>query len=234
MQAKPTVVILGSSFAGLTTARFLRDRVKDAAEIVVIDRNPYLTFVPNIQMEVLAGHDPLESLLMETPQIHARDGNIFLNAEVTSIDPERREVKVVPSDRPGGALETVRYDYLVIALGNRLAYDKIEGFGEFGDTVSSGYYGNRLRRRLEGYRGGPIVIGSARFHQGLESKPDWLPVGEAACEGPPLELALGIANWLEEHELGGADKVTLFTPGEVIAEDAGQAIVDEFLQMEKK
>jgi sulfide:quinone oxidoreductase len=231
MQAKPTVVILGSSFAGLTTARFLRDRVKDAAEIVVIDRNPYLTFVPNIQMEVLAGHDPLESLLMETPQIHARDGNIFLNAEVTSIDPERREVKVVPSDRPGGALETVRYDYLVIALGNRLAYDKIEGFGEFGDTVSSGYYGNRLRRRLEGYRGGPIVIGSARFHQGLESKPDWLPVGEAACEGPPLELALGIANWLEEHELGGADKVTLFTPGEVIAEDAGQAIVDEFLQM---
>jgi sulfide:quinone oxidoreductase len=84
----------------------------------------------------------------------------------------------------------------VIALGNRLAYDQIAGFGEHGDTVSSGFYGNKLRRRLAAYRGGPIAIGSARFHQGLQDKPDWLPVGLAACEGPPLELGLAMAHWL--------------------------------------
>lgn len=37
---------------------------------------------------------------------------------------------------------------------------------------------------------GPVAIGSARFHQGLKDKPSWLPEAMAACEGPPLELAL--------------------------------------------
>jgi len=100
--------------------------------------------------------------------------------------------------------------------------------------VSSGYYGNKLRRRLADYKGGPIAIGSARFHQGLENKPDWLPVGLAACEGPPLELGLAMAHWLGEHHLGDAHRITLFTPAAMIAEDAGEPIVTPFLEMATK
>ncbi len=232
--SKPKVVVLGSSFAGLTTARFIREHAGDAVELIVIDRHPYLTFVPNIQMEVLADRDPLESMLLELPKIHAKDANRFLNAEVLGVDPDARCIEIVASDRPGSAPESIGYDYLVVALGSRLAYDQIEGFGEHGDTLSSGYYGNRLRRRLAGYRGGPIAIGSARFHQGLEGKPDWLPVGLAACEGPPLELGLAMAHWLKEHRLGDAHRITLFTPAAMIAEDAGEAIVTPFLEMAAK
>lgn len=230
-RARPRVVILGSSFAGLTTARFIRAQCGDAVDITVIDRNPYLIFVPNIPMEVFADHDPLVTMHMETVQFHDRDGNAFINASVTAIDPDAKRVVFTPADRAGSAPETIAYDYLVVALGNQLAYDRIEGFGEFGDTVSSGHYGNKLRRKLFGgaYKGGPIAIGSARFHQGLEHKPDWLPVAEAACEGPPLELALSMAHWLGEHSMGDAHKITLFTPGGTIAEDAGEEIVKEFL-----
>ena len=227
----PRVVVLGSSFAGLTTARFIRHEVREKIELVVVDRNPYLTFVPNVPMEVFADRDPLDTMLLSTPGIHGKDGNTFLNAEVLGIDPEARTVDLVPSDRAGSATETLSYDFLVIALGNRLAYDRIEGFGRYGDTVSSGSYGNRLRRHLASYRGGPIVIGSARFHQGLQGKPDWLPVGLAACEGPPLELGLSMAHWLQERGVGDAHKVTLFTPAELIAEDAGEPIVHAFLEM---
>ncbi|WP_407685358.1 NAD(P)/FAD-dependent oxidoreductase [Mycobacterium sp. HUMS_1102779] len=233
-QAKPRVLVLGSSFAGLTTARFIREHAGDAVELVVLDRNPYMTFVPNIQLEVFADHDPLESLLLDTPKIHGHDGNTFLNAEVIAIDPDAKSVHIVPSDRLGAATEALGYDYLVIALGNRLAYDQIEGFGEHGDTVSSGYYGNKLRRRLASYKGGPIAIGSARFHQGLQGKPDWMPVGVAACEGPPLELGLAMAHWLGEHHLGDAHRITLFTPASMIAEDAGEQIVTAFLEMAAK
>lgn len=230
-QAKPRVLVLGSSFAGLTTARFIREHAGDAVELVVVDRNPYMTFVPNIQLEVFAGRNPLESLLLDTPKIHGHDGNMFLNAEVIAVDPDARRVHIVPSDRLGSATEVLGYDYLVIALGNRQAYDRIEGFGEHGDTVSSGYYGNKLRRRLDSYKGGPIAIGSARFHQGLQGKPDWMPVGLAACEGPPLELGLTMAHWLGERHLGDAHRITLFTPGAMIAEDAGEPIVTPFLKM---
>ena len=224
------MVVLGSSFAGLTTARFLRAQCGDAVDLTVVDRNPYLIFVPNIPMEVFADHDPLVSMHMETVRFHDHDGNEFINAAVHAIDLDHKSVTVVPTDRAGSAAETLRYDYLVIALGNQLAYDRIDGFAEHGDTVSSGYYGNKLRRKLvHGYRGGPIAIGSARFHQGLEHKPDWLPVADAACEGPPLELGLSMAHWLQERHLGDAHKISLFTPGKVIAEDAGEAIVTEFL-----
>jgi sulfide:quinone oxidoreductase len=232
--SKPKVVVLGSSFTGLTTARFIRQYTGDAVDLVVVDRNPYLTFVPNISMEVFAGRDPLETMLLDTPKIHAGDGNVFLNAEIVEIDLDARRVRVIPSDRSGAASETVAYDYLVIALGNRLAYDLIDGFGEHGDTVSSAYYGNKLRRKLATYRGGPIVIGSARFHQGVQGKPDWLPVGVAACEGPPLELALSMEHWLAEHKKGDAKRVTLFTPGAMIAEDAGAPIVTSFLAIASK
>ncbi|HLH66265.1 MAG TPA: FAD-dependent oxidoreductase [Solirubrobacteraceae bacterium] len=227
----PRVVVLGSSFAGLTLSRLIRQHARDAVDLVVIDRNPYLTFVPNVQMEVLADRDPLESMLLDTAPIHARDGNTFLNAEVVSLEPDSRRVKIVPSDRPGSAPETVSYDFLVVALGARLAYDRIDGFGEHGDAVSSAFYGNRLRRRLRSYRGGPIAIGSARFHQGLKDKPEWLPVGLAACEGPPLELALALAHWLGQHGKGDASRITLFTPAAMIAEDAGEEIVRRFLEM---
>jgi sulfide:quinone oxidoreductase len=231
---KPRVVVLGSSFAGLTAARFIRQQAGSAIELVVVDRNPYLTFVPNIQMEVFADRDPLQSMLLDTPKIHAGDGNSFLNADVVAIDPDTKTIDIVASDRPGSATEVLAYDFLVIALGSRLAYDKIEGFGAYGDTVSSGYYGNKLRRRLAEYKGGPIAVGSARFHQGMKDKPDWLPVGLAACEGPPLELALSMATWLEEQHKGDAHRVTLFTPAELIAEDAGEPIVTPFLEMAAK
>jgi len=144
---------------------------------------------------------------------------------------DTQTVHLVPSDRPGSAVASQHYDYLVIALGNRLAYDQIEGFGEHGDTVSSCFYGNQLRRKLADYRGGPIAIGSARFHHGLQNQPDWIPMAEAACEGPVLELALSMAHWLGEHERGDARKVTFFTPGMLIADDAGEPIMTQFLKM---
>jgi sulfide:quinone oxidoreductase len=231
MTAKPKVLLLGSSFAGLTAARFIREHAGDRVDLTVVDRHPYLTFIPNVPMEVFADRDPLLTMHLDTMSIHAKDHNHFVAADVVAIDPDRRLVDVVPSDRAGSAIEHLGYDYLVIALGNRLAYDRIEGFGDFGDTVSSGHYGNKLRAKLAGYRGGPIAIGSARFHQGHEDQPSWLPSAEAACEGPPLELGLSMAHWLAAHHLGDASKVTLFTPAAVIAEDAGTAIVDEFLQL---
>ena len=152
---------------------------------------------------------------------------------MTEIDPDRCEVSYCPTERPGAAVEKIGYDYLVIALGARLAYDQIEGFGEYGHTLSDSYYGDKLRIYLHegGYQGGPIAIGSARFHQGSQGKPEWLPDSKSACEGPPLEISLAMASWLEDRHLGGAKNITLFTPAEVIAEDAGKEITDTFLQM---
>jgi len=230
---KPHVLILGGNFAGLTTARFIREQCGDDVEITVIDRKPYLLFVPNIPIEVFANRNPQNTLHMPIEHVLLGDGIDFIQAEVKAIDVETSLVDYVSVERPGSPVEHIKYDYLVVALGTRLAYDKIEGFGEHGFTLSDTYHGNRLRNYLHGgrYKGGPIVIGSARFHQGTKGKPDWLPTALAACEGPPLEIGLSLGSWLEDHKLGGPNKITLFTPAPVIAEDAGEEIVAKFLAM---
>ena len=230
---KPHVLVLGGNFAGLTTARFIREQCGEDVNITVIDRKPYLLFIPNIPIEVFANRNPQNTMHMPIEHILHDDRISFIQAEVKAIDVERSLVDIVSMERPGAPIEHIKYDYLVVALGARLAYDKIEGFGEYGFTLSDTYHGNRLRHYLHGggYKGGPIVIGSSRFHQGTKGKPDWLPNAMAACEGPPLEIALSLGAWLEDHAQGGPDKITLFTPGQVIAEDAGEEIVTKFLEM---
>lgn len=229
---KPHVVVLGCNFAGLTTARLIREQAGDAVDITVIDRKDYLLFVPNLPLEVFANHDPQRSLHMPILR-HLRDDKIrFVQAEVEEIDIPGQRVAYTPLERPGASSDSIRYDYLVVALGARLAYDKIEGFQEHGHAISDTYYANRLRSHLHdgGYRGGPVAIGSARFEQGRsEQMPEWLPVAEAACEGPPVEVSLTMGAWLEDHHLGGPQNITVFTPADVIAEDAGEKVVEELL-----
>ena len=230
---KPNVLVLGGNFAGLTAARFIREKCGEAVNITLIDRKPYLIFVPNIPIEVLDNRDPEDSLHMPIHHVLKRDGTEFIQADVTEINLNQKKVTFVPTERLGSAYEQISYDYLVIALGSRLAFDRIEGFGKYGHTLSDSYYGDKMRVYLHkgGYKGGPVAIGSARFHQGTKGKPDWLPDSKSACEGPPLEIAMALASWLKDRDLGGPQTITLFTPASVIAEDAGEKIVNEFLGM---
>lgn len=227
---KPRVVVLGGNFAGLASAQKIREFAGDSVDITVIDRNPYLLFIPNIPAEVFLNRDPAATLRMDTFKAWEEIGVTFIQGEVRDINADLRTVEFEPKERAGAAYETLTFDYLVIALGCRLAYDKIAGFAAHGQALSDTYYGNKLRRFLfeGGYKGGPIVVGSARFHQGTAVK-DLVPMADAACEGPPVEIMLSMATWLKNHGYGGPDKITVFTPGRMIAEDAGEKVVNELL-----
>lgn len=231
--SKPHVVILGCNFGGLTAARFIRQSAGDAVNITVVDRKSYLAFIPNIPLEVFADKDPAANLHMDFYKFLKSDGSVFLQAEVRDIDIESREVSITPTERPGAATEKVKYDYLVLALGAKLDYAALPGFAEYGHAVSDTYYGNKLRRYLFGgqYKGGPIAVGTARFEMGTRGRPEWIPTMTSACEGPPLEISLGLSSLLEERKWGTAKNITLFTQGEWIAEDAGVPLVKEFLKM---
>ncbi|HQT00605.1 MAG: pyridine nucleotide-disulfide oxidoreductase [Hydrogenophilales bacterium 16-64-46] len=233
---RPHVLVLGGNFAGLGVAQKIREFAGDAVRITVVDRKSRLLYVPNIPLEVFENRNPAENLFMDIVRPLADDGIDFVRAEVNAIDPVAKSVRWTPDERPGSASETCRYDYLVVALGNRLAFDRIEGYAEHGHSVTDTFQGEKLRRYLhEDYRGGPIAIGSARFHQGdgargLEPYPSGaIPYALAACEGPPVEVMLSMADWLKRHDQGGPEKVTVFTPGELIAEDAGVQVVDQLL-----
>jgi hypothetical protein len=101
--AKRKVLVLGSSFAGLTTARFIREHAGDMVDVVFVDRNPFLTFVPNIQMEVFAGRD---DAALHTG--HPRKGRQYvLKRRGLALDPAARRVQIAPSDRRSSVPESL-------------------------------------------------------------------------------------------------------------------------------
>ena len=235
---KPHIVILGGNFAGLACAQKSRQNIGDAARITVIDKKSYLLFIPNISSDVFEDRDPALHQRMDIVPILAKDDIGFIHGEVTSVEISERFVTFVPAERGGAEAHQERYDYVVFALGARLAFDKIEGFAEFGHTVSDLYHGQKLRHYLKDrYQGGAIAIGSARFHQGegaegLEPYPGGsIPQALAACEGPPIEVMMSMATWLKDNDKGGPSKITVFTPGKVIAEDAGKDVVKQLLAL---
>lgn len=234
MAAKPHIIVLGCNFAGLTTARYIREFAGDKVSMTCIDQKPYLSFIPNIPIEVWNNNNPARELHMPFIKFLDRDDIRFIQGKVNEIDVENRRVYFMPAERSGSPSEKIQYDYLVIALGNHLAFDKIKGFADYGHTFTDTFYGDEIRRYLHegGYRGGPIVIGSDLFLQGKSEKlPSDLPIAGAACEGPPVEVAFSLADWLKKRDMGGAEKITLFTPAEVIAEDAGEEILNKLLPM---
>lgn len=231
MTRKPHVLILGGNFAGLGAAQKIRDLAGDRIDITVIDRKAYLDYIPNIPLEIFEGRDPAVTMHMPLVDTLARDDIQFAQAEILGIDVMTRKVTLRPNERPGAPEYVANYDFLVIALGAELALHEIPGFAEHGHTVTDAFHANRLIRFLQNdYKGGPIAIGSARFEQGRKGRPSWLPDAAAACEGPPVEVSLALAHWLKQHGKGSAKNITIFTPGELIAEDAGEKVVGQLLE----
>ncbi|MGA9659382.1 MAG: FAD-dependent oxidoreductase [Asticcacaulis sp.] len=240
-EPRPHILILGGNFAGLACAQKIRHYVGDKADITVIDRKSYLLFVPNIPGDVFEDHDPSLRERMDIVPVLAKDKIDFIHGDVTAVDVDARTVTFAPNERAGAETHEIVYDYLVVALGAKLAFDQIEGFADYGHTVSDLYHGNKLREYLKTqYAGGPIAVGSARFHQGdgadgLVPYPGGsIPRAMAACEGPPVEVMMSMATWLKNNDKGGPDKITVFTPAEMIAEDAGVDVVKQLLDLATK
>ena len=116
---RPKVVILGGGFGGLAAARAL---YKDA-DVTVVDRHNYQTFLPLFYQVSTAGLAadhvayPIRGALRKTSVK-------FRMASPINIDHRNKEVKLDSS-------ETLKFDHLIVALGSVTADFGIPGVKEF-------------------------------------------------------------------------------------------------------
>jgi sulfide:quinone oxidoreductase len=186
------VVVIGSSFAGLTAALEVRRRLGDDVRVTVLDPRASFTFIPSL-IWVPFGARTAEDVTFPLEPLYARKGITFVNEAAQGIDLERGIVHGATGDHP--------YDRLVVATGPRLAFERIPGLGPVaGHTQSVCTLEHALLAGEAWDRfladPGPVVVGTA---QG------------GSCFGASYEFALNVAHRISEAGLSEAAPVTFVT-----------------------
>jgi sulfide:quinone oxidoreductase len=184
------VVVVGSSFAGLTAALELRKHLDGHHRIVVLDRRADFTFIPSLVWLPFGKRRPKDITFPLAP-VYERKGITFRNTAATGFDLENR---IVHTDDD----QDIPYDKLMLATGPRLAFEKVPGLGPhdgFTQSVCNLEHallaGGAWKRFLA--NPGPVVIGTA---QG------------GSCFGASYEFLFNVKHQIDKAGLADVAPVT--------------------------
>lgn len=128
----PKIVIVGGVAAGASCAVRAR-RLSEAAEILILERGPYVSFA-NCGLPYYIGGEIAErgKLIVQTPEALAKRFNISVrtNTEAVSITPQSKVVTI--RDVASGAISEESYDELVLAVGAKAINPPIPGINRAG------------------------------------------------------------------------------------------------------
>src|SRR3954471_6976229 len=124
---KKHILILGGGFGGVFTARQLGKILNpEEVHISLINRENYWVYQPLLP-EVISGSIGLTDTVSPIRRLCKRRVDLIMR-DVEEVDLENRVVTVSPGFRPRRT--QVRYDYLVIALGNITNWSGMPGLQE--------------------------------------------------------------------------------------------------------
>ena len=148
----PSVLVLGSGFAGLWAAlgaaRRLDELGAHGVDVTVVSSRPYHDIrVRNYEADLTPCRIPLRQLLDPVGVEH-------ITAEVTGIDPVATTVRTA-------ADTTLGYDRLVLAVGSAVVKPDIPGLREFGFDVDTYDGAARLQAHIRALADGPADVATA-------------------------------------------------------------------------
>ena len=206
------VLVLGGGFGGVVAAERLAEQLGDEHQITLVSRSRQFVFYPAL---VKLAFGKCETKDVSFDLRHAMLGRRvnFIEAEVARIDPLERKVAIAHGEVEGN----LPYDYLVFALGRRLATERISGFYEHAHHLLNLDKAIKFGKALANFHEGRAVIGQCAGTR--------LPV-------PVYETALALARLLEERGERDRVRITVVSPNELGAEfedaDAAGALKKTF------
>src|SRR5699024_4744885 len=122
------IVIIGGVAGGMSAATRLR-RLNETAEIIVLEKGPYVSFANCGLPYYIAGEiEERRDLLVQTPeQLQARFAlDVRPNSEAISIDAAKKEVRVKSSEEE----YALSYDKLILSPGAKPVVPPADGIEE--------------------------------------------------------------------------------------------------------
>lgn len=118
--SRPTVVVTGAGFAGMSAVRTFRNA---PVNVVLIDRNNYYTFQPLLYQVATALLEPTEVARSVRASLRNQSNVEFILGGVTGIDWETKQIQLDNG-------EEIAFDYLIQGAGSTYDHFGIPGVAE--------------------------------------------------------------------------------------------------------
>lgn len=186
------IAIIGAGVGGLPCAYEMREELGKEHEITIINNRDHFQFTPSNPW-VAVGWRTAKEISVPLEPVLKKKGIKLIVDTVTELDAENNIVKLENSS-------PIKYDYLVITSGPKLAFDEVPGSGPSGHTTSICTSEHAIdayadfQKILE--KPGPIVIGAMPF---------------ASCFGPAYEFAFIVDSELRKRKIRNKYPMTFVT-----------------------
>lgn len=148
------ILILGGGFGGLIAAEQLSKLLGQEHQITLVSPHTKFIFYPALVHLAFGDCEPDDITFDLVEKLNGLNVR-FVQGEVIKVKANLKRVQVAGSDVNG----EISYDYLVIALGRRLATERIRGFYQYAhhllDIQSAIEFGEEVRN----FKKGKIVVG---------------------------------------------------------------------------
>ena len=202
-----TILILGGGIGGQVAANRLRKLLGREHRIVLMDRERTFTFSPSLLWMIVGARKPAQ--FSRDLNRLTRKGIEVVEAEITAIDPEQRRVSTSAGEFAG--------DYLIIALGAKLAHDLVPGW----KPAALNFYclkGAELTRSaLASFQGGRLCLAVAAMPY--------------KCPAAPYEAAMLIADYFARRGIREKVDLHIYTPEPLPMPIAGPALGNAVREM---
>jgi sulfide:quinone oxidoreductase len=202
------VLIVGGGFGGVVAAESLARKLEREHQIVLVSRSRKFLFYPAL-VRLAFGRGEPDDVSFDLREAMLDRRITFHEGEIARIAPAKRHVTIARGEFTG----QMHYDYLVFALGRRMATERIAGFFEYAhhtlDLDGAFKFGEALRT----FQHGHILLG---YCPGAR-----LPV-------PLFETAFALSRLIEGRNEADRSAITIVsheTPEEMFGDAAvGKAL----------
>lgn len=204
------ILVIGGGFGGLVTAKRLALELGKEHTITLVSPNRTFTFYPAL-VRLVFGDCSVDEITFDLPEALAELGVRYIQGEMTAVHPMLKRVAIEGGDING----EVSYDYLVIAIGRRLALGQIPGLREHAHHILGTKAAMKFSRAIDNFKEGKIVVGLSPGSR--------LPV--AVCE-----TAFALARHFDEKVKDGSISISVLFPGSLEDAFGGARLHDTLLE----
>lgn len=148
------ILVLGGGFGGVVAAESLAKRLGSDHQITLVSRSRKFLFYPSLVRLAFGRCEP-DDATFDLREAMLDRGIQFVEGEVARVNPYERHVTFAHGDLFGD----MPYDFLVLALGRRLATERVTGFFEHAHHLLDLDGAFRFGEAIKGFHRGHAVIG---------------------------------------------------------------------------